>query len=640
MHGLCIENILTHPSQGHGGPTLDWFEIQPEFKYCNADVLLILDCCYAAQSARARGRANRVELLAACSMGLQTPRPGPKSFTSRLMIELNAAASASEPVNTAMLAQRLARIEAKLVQSPYYLPLQAEEQDKPILLQPLPRHDEVSNSPVQNACLLTFHVSLSKELTMHQLPTIVRWLKDGAPDMVSGMSVAGILAKSEKMHEFVSKARQVDSSPLFANLDDQARKEITRAWSDLCNFIANTNVRPDGTSLEGDDSSSAKISLISPSVETYFIRLHEMNQRMSRAIQGIVLSCQNLTESTELDAIADDELIQSVGLANPLRVRMAVVSPAEVASDLQMPDSIAAEFEKMARGSNSLVDYRYYEAKDGAASLSMIAGRIKQLAALLNRSTVTDFRTLYCRGWVHEPSFLRFGLVFDVPDVFEATPYTLNDLIKTTKGSQRPPLEKRFEMALKLGRAVQAWHAVGWLHQNIGGRNIILFRLRDVTDIDYDSPFLCGFEFARPNSAYSIPRGQDVLELDLYRHPDRQGEPQRPHRKEDDLYSFGILLLELGLWQTASSMLGIHRSSTRPSAVDIRQKLIDSSRQRLSHYMGTAYSSAVDVCLNGDLELDIDDRSQTRLARAFEERVLACLETNLQGGIRASSRYI
>lgn len=622
MQVLLGQTPTNKSSRARGEPTLDWFEIQPEFKYSKADVLLILDCCYAGQSARGREEPDRIELLAACVMGLKTPRPGPDSFTSRLMMELRRAVSTGKPFSTAQLARRLAKADAGLVQSPYYLPLQAEGHNKPIVLKPLFQTTETEQSSHEAACLLTFHVSMSKELTTNVLPDIVKWLKDGAPEVVSDLSVKEVIVSSEKLHEFAFTQPSTHHPPLFQKLDDVAKHDILDTWNDLCKFIASADAELATPISKEMPGSIDGVSALNLNVQTYFSRLNEMNLRMSRAIQRNVLKLNELEDPVLLENIAEDKLAQSIGLADPLRVKMAVVSPLTIASDLRLPEANSIDGRDTLSGSKGLVDYRYYGANEGGNVVSMITSRIQQLAALLNRSTSTDFRTLRCRGWLHEPSLLRFGLVFDVPHIFDCTPLALNHIIKSTKGIQRPPLEKRFLMAETLGRAVQTWHSVGWLHQNIGSGHIILFRRRDTSDIDYDKPYLGGFEFARPNAAYSIPRGHDTLELDIYRHPDRQGNPQRPHRKEDDLYSFGVLLLEIGLWQLASDMLGSGKSDTRPSAVAIRDKLLDNSRQRLSHYMGTSYAHAVDTCLSGDLDFDLDDRTQSRLARTFEEQVL------------------
>lgn len=63
-----------------------------------------------------------------------------------------------------------------------------------------------------------------------------------------------------------------------------------------------------------------------------------MNLRMSRAIQRNVLKLNDLEDPVLLENITEDKLAQSIGLADPLRVKMAIISPLTIASDLRLPD--------------------------------------------------------------------------------------------------------------------------------------------------------------------------------------------------------------------------------------------------------------------------------------------------------------
>ncbi|KAK3369493.1 hypothetical protein B0T24DRAFT_722387 [Lasiosphaeria ovina] len=96
-----------------------------------------------------------------------------------------------------------------------------------------------------------------------------------------------------------------------------------------------------------------------------------------------------------------------------------------------------------------------------------------------------------------------------------------------------------------IGRALEKWHTVGWLHQGVSSHNIVFFRGQDVVDVDYANPFLCGFDYSRAADEASTPRHQRG-NSDVYRHPDRQGfPPAKSHKKTHDLYAFGLLLLEI-----------------------------------------------------------------------------------------------
>jgi hypothetical protein len=62
-----------------------WNEAEEPFfrKSTEADVLAILDCCFASYAHKGQSNERRMyELLAACEKDKRTPRPGPKSFTN------------------------------------------------------------------------------------------------------------------------------------------------------------------------------------------------------------------------------------------------------------------------------------------------------------------------------------------------------------------------------------------------------------------------------------------------------------------------------------------------------------------------------------------------------------------------------
>ena len=70
-------------SQGDNGASVDWFSIQHLLEYAVPDVLILLDCCFAA-SADQRSVDGTVEILAACGHETETVGISDWSFTNRL----------------------------------------------------------------------------------------------------------------------------------------------------------------------------------------------------------------------------------------------------------------------------------------------------------------------------------------------------------------------------------------------------------------------------------------------------------------------------------------------------------------------------------------------------------------------------
>ena len=76
--------------------------------------------------------------------------------------------------------------------------------------------------------------------------------------------------------------------------------------------------------------------------------------------------------------------------------------------------------------------------------------------------------------------------------------------------------------------------------------------LRNCPSIDYDEPWLVGFEYSREDPGFSENPRELEISKDIYRHPERWGQPTRRFDKSHDVYSLGIILLEIGLWKPAS----------------------------------------------------------------------------------------
>jgi hypothetical protein len=81
--------------------------------------------------------------------------------------------------------------------------------------------------------------------------------------------------------------------------------------------------------------------------------------------------------------------------------------------------------------------------------------------------------------------------------------------------------------------------------------------LPDETDnLEIRKSRLSGFEYSRPDisgTSTSIPPVH--AEWEIYRHPDYQGMKPQPARKTYDIYSLGIVLIEIALWQSIGTIM-------------------------------------------------------------------------------------
>lgn len=146
------------------------------------------------------------------------------------------------------------------------------------------------------------------------------------------------------------------------------------------------------------------------------------------------------------------------------------------------------------------------------------------------------------------------------------------------------------------------------MHKSLRSDSIVFFRQSQTQSLLVTSPYLVNFEYARPQAATTRLDFDNDYDRNLYRHPDREGEPRVSFTKLHDLYALGIVLLEIGLWQTTASMVKeVTVRSGRQSSVSVQSILKQLCKRRLSHHMGPMYAQAVLCCIDDRFEHQIAD---------------------------------
>lgn len=73
---------------GPGGKAIDWAEVEPTLRKAQADVLVVLDCCYAGlmcrSAARIEWRNEKFQYMAACEADEMAQNGGEGSFTTAM----------------------------------------------------------------------------------------------------------------------------------------------------------------------------------------------------------------------------------------------------------------------------------------------------------------------------------------------------------------------------------------------------------------------------------------------------------------------------------------------------------------------------------------------------------------------------
>ncbi|KAL4999434.1 prion-inhibition and propagation-domain-containing protein [Aspergillus recurvatus] len=276
-----------------------------------------------------------------------------------------------------------------------------------------------------------------------------------------------------------------------------------------------------------------------------------------------------------------------------------------------------------------LIEWRAYKIPPNSDTKTTYLNTCLDLARLLHASqNLETYRTLDCLGVLDDVEFQphsRVGLVYRVP--FAVTPagpstkaFTLHDLINR-KEFARPSLDERFELARNLATALHRLFASRWYHKNLNSKNILFFTQAVDGRGSCIQPYLSGFDYARPDSPDEMTIKPEADEFcDRYRHPQCTHPDSRntiPFRRQFDVYGLGILLMEIGRWETVDRMHKDYsaqkaRAAAKGSVVApvslegfqryLRTRCVES----LAFRMGTIYTNAVKFCLHGATEVEGD----------------------------------
>ena len=178
----CIRNLKLIRSRNKQPktPKLTWSSLQHLLEIAVPPVLIILDCCFAANAARDTTEDTTKEILAACGRENPTLGVGSRSFTSALIEELINFGHA--PFTVAMLHSRLVTMRWRLAFTPVYA-LLSEQGGHSIELGPLLQSSPIPKSsltptPSQQSLSVTAadtRVLLAVSIIGDAVPDISQW---------------------------------------------------------------------------------------------------------------------------------------------------------------------------------------------------------------------------------------------------------------------------------------------------------------------------------------------------------------------------------------------------------------------------------------------------------------------------------
>ncbi|KAF3159686.1 hypothetical protein TWF788_003661 [Orbilia oligospora] len=266
--------------------------------------------------------------------------------------------------------------------------------------------------------------------------------------------------------------------------------------------------------------------------------------------------------------------------------------------------------------------------------------------------------------------------------------------LEAERQKQQANLSDRYFIAWALASTLYNIHASGWVHKNIWSRAILVFRaINAPLSSQRIIPYLLGWSvsrpqteeyrgFSKPERARGVPNHKNKddpednpdadgeiwnesesdpdfdeesessraqvfdLEHELYRHPERYHGKTATYENKHDLYSLGVVLLEIGLWSTISiemsTAIDTARKSSSAPPTYIMERLqaqirLKSEDQRLANQMGPGYAEIVRRCLTGSFDClkgnsESDDGGDAELTREFHELVVEPLRLRAMMG--------
>jgi hypothetical protein len=248
--------------------------------------------------------------------------------------------------------------------------------------------------------------------------------------------------------------------------------------------------------------------------------------------------------------------------------------------------------------------------------------------------------TLRCLGYIDQPEEHQTIFLYELP---KARPFqtsssiaTLHDWINNVndplaqQSMPKPTLGNRFFLAHALCLTLLNIHSSGWVHKNIWSRGIVVFPSRKPSPpsrLPCFVPYISGWGFSRPIAGGTELTADTKVEPNYYRHPVRQGYPEAPFKVEHDIYALGVVLLEIGLWETVSCIFKRQMDKAAserrlPPPDMIRDALVEKARAALPSEMGDLYAVSVERCLTGEFGINEDDGNRAVLSAAFRDKVI------------------
>ena len=236
-----------------------------------------------------------------------------------------------------------------------------------------------------------------------------------------------------------------------------------------------------------------------------------------------------------------------------------------------------------------------------------VENRIGLLTELLCGEKPEGFHSPTCLGYVKAniEDELRYGIVFEKTTSGDVSTIQISTLHEMLQERPKPSLSARMSLCKSVAECLHSFHAVNWLHKGLRSENVLFFKPKG-GQVDLCHPYVTGFELSRPIDIEGLTERPGFSpSQDIYRHPLAQSmQGGGKYRKAYDIYSLGIILIEIANWKGIDMLLGFDKiSSAKPRELrDVHKRLLEEPvhLQRIGSKFGDTFRDAVKVCLTSD----------------------------------------
>ncbi|KAH0172368.1 hypothetical protein KCU67_g1760, partial [Aureobasidium melanogenum] len=256
---------------------------------------------------------------------------------------------------------------------------------------------------------------------------------------------------------------------------------------------------------------------------------------------------------------------------------------------------------------------------------------VERLTWLLSQPNQPDeFHLPICLGYIKDSDRRRFGVVLHSLSGQPQSLLSLFDMIDVG-------IENKVAIARQIADSLLYLHAVNWLHKGLRSAGIMFVGSGSALMEDPGRLLMSGIGFSRPSdNSFTSTGPPPDSKWSLYCHPGYLDSGRKNgYRKSYDIYSLGIILIEIAHWKPIDRILQSIRTG-RDSALgeerqDTRARILDNDSvlKQVRVNMGPAYFEATRACIEGltafGLGSDVDEANPyvaAVLQRSFIETVV------------------